>query len=169
MSTINIRAEQPQDEAFLFELYASTRQEELAAFGWPPEMGHAFLTLQFKASQGRHQAYPDAEFQIVTVDGVSAGRMIIYRTREDLQLVDIALLPQHRNTGIGTTLIQRLFDESIGSAKPLRLQVLKGNRAERFYRRLGFIKTGETQTHLAMEWRASAPPVNTPSQIEKSI
>jgi GNAT superfamily N-acetyltransferase len=141
-------------------VYASTRQEELDAWGWPPEMRRNFLTMQFRASQGLHSAFPDAEFQIVMLDGVNAGRMVVNRTREALHLVDIALLPQHRNAGIGAALMQRVFGEAAATKKPLRLLVLKGNRAARFYHRLGFVKTGETELHLQMEWRApAAPPV----------
>ena len=159
MNAITVRAEQSQDEAFLFELYASTRQDELDAWGWPPEMRGNFLKMQFKASQGYHQAFPDAEFLIVMLDGVAAGRMIVHRTRAELLLVDIALLPQFRNAGIGSALLRRIFGEAAATQKPVRLQVLKGNRAERFYHRLGFVKTGETELHWEMEWRAPVAPV----------
>lgn len=154
VGVITVRAEDPQDEAFLFDLYASTRQEELDAWGWPPEMRSGFLNLQFKASQGHHQAFPDAAFQIVLLDGARAGRLIVNRTPEALHLVDIALLPQHRNVGIGTTLLQRVLAEASATRKPVRLQVLKGNRAVRLYQRLGFVQTGETELHLALDWCA---------------
>jgi GNAT superfamily N-acetyltransferase len=160
---ITVRPEQPQDESFLFELYASTRQEELDAWGWPPEMRRSFLTMQFKASQGYHAAFPDAEFQIVRLDGVNAGRIIIHRTREELRLVDIALLPKYRNGGIGASLLQRIFGEAAATKQPLRLKVLKDSRARRFYKRLGFEKTGETELHLEMEWHAPTIPLIEPT------
>ncbi|HWD94750.1 MAG TPA: GNAT family N-acetyltransferase [Verrucomicrobiae bacterium] len=153
-NVIAVRPEQPQDEAFLFELYASTRQEELDAWGWPAETRSTFLAIQFKASQGYHTAFPDAEFQIVLLDGTKAGRLIIDRTAEELHLVDIALLPQYRNTGIGSALLRKIFGEAAATNKPLRLKMLKGNRAERFYQRLGFQKTGETELRFELEWRA---------------
>jgi ribosomal protein S18 acetylase RimI-like enzyme len=162
LNAITVRPEQPQDEAFLFELYASTRQEELDAWGWPPEMREGFLKVQFKASQGYRDAFPDAEFQIVLLDGVKAGRLIVNRTREDLSIVDIALLPQYRNAGAGTALFRRIFGEAAATKKPLRLQVFKGNRARRLYERLGFVKTGETETHDHMEWHAPVIPVAAP-------
>jgi ribosomal protein S18 acetylase RimI-like enzyme len=162
LKIISVRTEQSQDEAFLFELYASTRQEELDNWGWPPEMRNTFLTVQFKASQGYHNAFSDAEFQIIQLDGVNAGRMIVHRTRDELRLVDIALLPRHRNAGIGSALLQRIFGEAAATNKPLRLKVLKDNRAIRFYQRLGFEKTGETELHLEMEWRTPAVPMIEP-------
>jgi ribosomal protein S18 acetylase RimI-like enzyme len=156
LSVIKVRPEQPQDEAFLFELYTSTRKEELDAWGWPPEMRSAFLATQFKASQGHHHAFPTAEFQIVLLDGVNAGRLIINRTREELRVVDISLLPQFRNSGLGSALLQRIFGEAAASKKPLRLKVLRGNRAARLYQRLGFVKTGDSEMYLEMEWHAPA-------------
>jgi ribosomal protein S18 acetylase RimI-like enzyme len=155
--TIAVRAEQPQDEAFLFELYASTRQEELDAWGWPTETRKAFLAMQFKASQNYRISFPDAEFQIVLLDQINAGRLIIHRSHEELRVVDIALLPEYRNAGAGSALLQRIFGEAAACKKPLRLSVVKGNRVERLYRRLGFEKIGENELRLEMEWRAPVP------------
>ena len=160
LNVITLRPEQPQDEDFLFELYASTRQAELDAWGWPPEMRRAFLSMQFKASQGRHLAVPAAEFQIVMVDGVNAGRLVVHRTGGELRVVDIGLLPQFRSLGIGTALLQRVRGEAAAAKTPVRLQVLKGNCAERLYQRLGFVKTGETDLHWEMEWRVPVASVD---------
>ncbi len=156
LNVITVRDEQLQDEPFLFELYASRRQAEMDALGWPPEMRNTFLNLQFRASQGYHTAFPDAEFQIVRVNGVNAGRLIINRTREDLRVVDLALLPQFRNTGVGTSLLRKLFGEAAATRKPVRLKVDRGSRAERLSQRLGFVRVAETELHFEMEWRAPA-------------
>jgi GNAT superfamily N-acetyltransferase len=121
-------------------------------------MRSAFLTMQFRASQGLHSAFPNAEFQIVLLDGVKAGRLVLNRTPEELQLVDMALLPVHRNAGVGAALMQRIFGEAAATRKPVRLTVLKGNRARRFYQRLGFVQTGETELPV-MEWRACRRPL----------
>ncbi len=161
-ATISLRPETPSDEAFLFELYASARAEELAAWGWSPEMQSSFLTLQFKASQGLRAAFPEAEFQIVLLDGVNAGRLAVHRTPEALLLLDLALLPDYRNAGVGAALLQRLFGEATATAKPVRLQVLKTNRAVRFYERLGFVRAAENETHWEMEWRAPLRAVAEP-------
>ncbi len=163
MNTISVRDEQPEDEAFLFELYASTRQEELDAAGFPPEMRSAFLAMQFRArQQGYHTAFAGAEFQIILVNGVNAGQIIIHRTGEELRVVDIALLPPFRNAGVGTSLLRKLFGEAAATKKPVRLKVDRGSRAERLYERLGFQKIGETDLYFELEWRSPAEPVVEP-------
>jgi len=113
-----------------------------------------FLELQFRASQGYRDTFPAAEFQIVVVGGQSAGRLILNRSPEEWRVVDIALLPQHRGAGLGSALIQRVAREAAAADKPVHLCVLKGNRALRLYDRLGFVKIGETETHLELEYRA---------------
>jgi ribosomal protein S18 acetylase RimI-like enzyme len=80
--------------------------------------------------------------------------MIVHRAPGELRLVDIALLPQFRNAGTGSALLQIILGEAAAAGQPVRLKVLKGNRAESFYHRLGFTKTGETEMHFEMEWRA---------------
>ena len=121
VNTITVRDEKPSDEVFLYELYASTRQDELDAAGWLPEMRGGFLTLQFRArQQGYHTTFAGAEFQIIMVDGVNAGEIIIHRTREELRVVDIALVPRFRNVGVGTSLLKRLLGESAATRKPVK-------------------------------------------------
>ena len=62
---VSLRPEQPEDEDFLFAVYASTRAEELAVTGWDEATRSAFLNLQFRAMrQGYHASFPQAEFPL---------------------------------------------------------------------------------------------------------
>jgi ribosomal protein S18 acetylase RimI-like enzyme len=153
LATIVCRPERPEDEPFLREVHAGTRQEELDAWGLPPEMRAAFLDLQFKAQrQGYRSQFPQAEFLIILLANQPVGRIVLNRTPDALSLIDIALLPEHRNHGIGTALIEKLQTELI-TDQPLRLSMLKGQRAFRLYQRLGFTKTGESALSDHMEYR----------------
>ena len=156
IDTIRLRPERPEDETFLREVYAGTRKEEMDAVGWPPALREAFLNSQFSAqAQGYRTMFPKADFQIILSNGRSVGRMVVNRATKEILLVDIALLPAHRNAGIGTVLMQGLLSEAAASGKPLRLSVIKGQRAFRLYQRLGFKKTGESDLRDELEWRAA--------------
>jgi ribosomal protein S18 acetylase RimI-like enzyme len=158
LATLALRPERPDDEAFLREVYAGTRQEELEASGMPVEMRAAFLDLQFKAQQqGYRNAFPNAEFLVILLGDKAIGRLVINRAEDAFLLVDIALLPAHRGRGIGTALVNNLLREAAAAKKPVRLSVIKGQRAFRLYRRLGFERTGEAGFRDQMEWRANRP------------
>jgi len=150
---IMLRPERPADALFLFELYASTRQQELEATGWPVALQEAFLRTQFNAqSLGYKNTFPNAEFAIISLGPQAVGRIVINRAENEIRLVDIALLPVHRGRGMGTELMRQLLREAAAAKKPVRLSVLKGQRAFRLYQRLGFQKSGEADLRDQMEW-----------------
>lgn len=149
-----LRLSLPEDREFLFRLYASTREHELSAFGWPPAQQEAFLRMQFNAQQQWYSAtYSTAENQIIEQASEPIGRIIVQREPGIWRLVDISLLSEHRGRGIGGELIRALIKECGLSSAVLRLQVLNTNPAQRLYSRLGFIKTGEDQIYTQMELR----------------
>ena len=50
---------------FLYRVYASTRYEELAPAGWPPEQVEAFLRMQFRAQDTHYRThFPAAAFAV---------------------------------------------------------------------------------------------------------
>jgi ribosomal protein S18 acetylase RimI-like enzyme len=149
---VSLRAVQSSDQEFLFGLYAGTRQQEIAAFGWSHEQQGAFLRMQFTAQQRWYEtAYAGAEQQIVMLEAAPIGRVIVHRGSGVTTLVDISLLPEHRGGGIGGGLIRDLVQQSAQRGAPVRLQVLRTNPAARLYQRLGFVKTGEDEMYLQME------------------
>jgi ribosomal protein S18 acetylase RimI-like enzyme len=79
--------------------------------------------------------------------------LLLSRLEDEIRLVDIALLPEHRGQGIGRRLIEGLFAEAAGAGKAVRLHVGKDNRAVPLYTRLGFQIIGDKETHFFMEWR----------------
>ena len=155
---ISLRPSGSADEDFLYQVYASTRADEVAAWGWNEAQQEAFLRMQFKAQQRAYEwQFPGAEHSIILLDEEMIGRLIVSRTEVEIRLTDITLLPQHRNTGAGTFLIRDLLAEAEAAGRPLRLRVLKTNEAaRRLYERLGFSHAGESDVHFMMEWRAHA-------------
>jgi ribosomal protein S18 acetylase RimI-like enzyme len=150
--TISLRPCRPDDQDFLFRLYAGTRRHEIAQFGWPQAEQEAFLRMQFTAQQRWYEmSYSQAEHQIIEGDSEPIGRLLVLRQPEAALLVDIALLPEFRRRGIGGELIRDLIAQCDRDNLPLRLQVLKNNPAVRLYERLGFRKTSEDQMYIQME------------------
>jgi ribosomal protein S18 acetylase RimI-like enzyme len=65
------------------------------------------------------------------------------------------LLPEHQGKDIGRRCMLLVMEEARELGLPVRLRVMKVNpRALAFYQRLGFMRTGETNTHDLMEWGA---------------
>ncbi len=145
----------PEDEDFLWRVYASTREREVAAFGWPPAQQEAFLKMQYRARcQSYAAAYGQAEHSVLLADGVPAGIMIVARGPSETRLVDIAFLPEYLGRGLGTEAILGLIRESGACSVPVRLSVHRGNPAIRLYQRLGFAEVSADSVYIEMEHHA---------------
>jgi ribosomal protein S18 acetylase RimI-like enzyme len=73
-----------------------------------------------------------------------------------VHIVDQAIVPQQRNRGIGTTIMQSLMQEARAAGLPVRLKVASGNDpSRRLYARLGFVPIQEITAYIEMEWKAA--------------
>ena len=142
------------DEAFLYRTFASTRMDEMALTGWNEEQRESFLRMQFEAQRRSYQLQiPNAEYWVIRSAETSAGRLIVDRSAKEIHVVDIALLPEFRARGIGSTLMKAIMSEATEGAKVVRLHVERFNPALRWYERLGFETIHSGPIYLEMVWR----------------
>jgi ribosomal protein S18 acetylase RimI-like enzyme len=149
---VRLRAVEEGDRAFLYRLYATTRADEIAAWGWADAQREAFLQLQFRAQQLHYQSQmPQAVHQIVCLDDQPIGRLILATDDEVITLADIALLPEYRNRGIGSGLIRDILATAAATGRRVRLHVAIHNPARRLYDRLGFRHLAQDGINYLME------------------
>jgi ribosomal protein S18 acetylase RimI-like enzyme len=154
---ITLRPITPQDENFLCRLYASTREDELAVVPWSAAEREAFLTMQFNAQHKFYQEqFRQAEFQLILLDDEPIGRLYIDRRPDEIRLIDIALLTEQRNKGIGSLFLKEVLAEGERAGLPVRIHVEQYNPALGLYERLGFRKIGDQGVYYLLEWSAGA-------------
>lgn len=141
---VTLRDETRADLGFLERLYASAREAEFAAIGWPPATLRAFLRQQFEA-QGRHYrlAFPQAERLIVERGGAAIGRLCLAREHDEHRIVDIALLPEARGERLGGAILRDVIEGAARLEADVALEVAIGNPARRLYARLGFVAASD--------------------------
>ncbi|MEK6336036.1 MAG: GNAT family N-acetyltransferase [Acidobacteriota bacterium] len=146
-----------EDDAFLLTVYHSTRADELGQAQWKEGQKELFLKWQFDLQRREYDArFPDADYLVILINDQPAGRIWIGRDPEQIRLLDIGLLPEFQNRGVGTALIKLLIDEARQANKALRHMVLVlNNDAHRFYERLGFVEIEEFGAYKHMEWKSS--------------
>ena len=138
----------------LLAVYASAREPGLAGVEWDAAQKAAFVEMPFDAQHAYYQEhYAGAAFDVILVFGQPAGRLYVSREDDEIRIVDIALLPDYCNRGIGTTLLRGLQSEAAAAGKPLRIHVERFNPALRLYERLGFHPIADRGVYLFMECR----------------
>ena len=149
MGPVRLRPVEPSDRVFLVDLYASTRESELALVPWDVTTKRAFVEHQFTAQDAHYRThYPGATLDVIEVDGQPAGRLYVHRGPSDIRIMDIALAPAFRGRGIGTALLNDLIEEAADGGRMLSIHVEQNNPARRLYERLGFEPAGEHGVYL---------------------
>ena len=150
------------DLPFLCALYASTRMDEVNQVDWSQEQKTAFLEQQFQAQHQHYQQhFAAAEFLLIEQrtdkDGQSQwqpiGRLYLDERSDEIRLIDIALMTDHRNRGLGTNILQQLFEIAGSRDLAVRIHVEKNNPAYRLYQRLGFRMLEDKGVYDLLEWR----------------
>lgn len=142
------------DEQFVYRVYASTRADEMALVNWTPEQQEAFLRMQVNAQTDHYKIhFPTAEQYIIQREDLPVGRLILNRLEDMIHIIDIALLPEARNAGIGTAIMNEVMEEAAQDNRQVMLRVEFFNPARRLYARLGFEQTREMSIYHEMIWK----------------
>lgn len=150
---ISFRPIEEKDMEFLYQVYASTREKELLQLDWDAAKKEAFLRMHFTAQHQHYQKYyAEAEYSVILVDGVLAGRLYLDRRKDEIRIIDIALLPSYRGRGLGTSILKDIQAEGCKKGLPVRINVEQFNPAMGLYNKLGFKKVGDAGVYNLMEW-----------------
>ena len=146
------------DGEFLYRVYASTRVDELSVTGWSDEQTEAFLRSQFHLQHTQYtQNYPHASFDVILHRNVPVGRLYVDRRENEIRVIDIALLKEHRGEGIGSRIMEALNAEADGRGVPVTLHVEPNNPAMAMYERLGY----ERREQVGLYWFMERRPLRT--------
>lgn len=150
--TPGLRPSGPGDAEVLYQIYASTREAELAVVPWDAATKEAFLRMQFGAQHTEyHTRYPNASYDLITDGEEVLGRLYVHRGETVWEVIDIALLPEHRGKGIGTRLLAGLLGEAGRGGKRVQIYVERFNTARHLYDRLGFRQVADQGVYLLLE------------------
>ena len=150
---ITLRAVRPEDQEFLFVVYASTRADEMRLVDWDAAQKESFVRMQFDAqSQFYTQNYPGAHYQVVLLDNQPAGRLYVHRRNDEIRIMDITLLPEFRRRGIGSNLLNQIMEEGRKHNLPVTIHVERFNPALHLYARLGFCLAEDKGVYYFLKW-----------------
>ena len=152
---VSLRPASAGDVPFLRQLYRQTRDEELAAVGWPEAQRDAFCNSQFDLQHAHYiRQFPNAAFLIIAARSNPVGRLYIDSAGKNIHIIDISLLAAKRGSGIGSALLAEVKARAAMCGKPVTLHVLVANqRARGLYERLGFVANIASEgMHIGMRW-----------------
>lgn len=162
---IQTRPVQPADHPYLFDLYASTRQDIWAMADWSDVRKLDFIRSQFTAQTVDYKRrFPRGSFDVILHQGEPAGRLSVDRGDAEIRVIDIIVAPAYRQRGIARHLMRGLLAEAAQRRVPVRLYAAPNSPAMDWYQRLGFRQIGQSEFAYHMQWNpagAVAPALRT--------
>ncbi len=142
MEALKIRKAVEKDGDFAyFVKKAAFREYVEKVWGWDEEEQQRLHQRRFAAQ----------DFRVIMVAHRDVGILAVVVQPDCLQLDQLFILPEYQGKGIGRRCMALVIEEAGGLHLPMCLRVLKVNpRALAFYERIGFVRTGETDTHVLM-------------------
>ena len=152
---IELQPATSEHESFLYQVYCTTSEQEMAMVPWSDEQKEAFLRMQFSAQQTDYdKRFADGRQSVIVVDDVKVGRLHTLELEEEIKILDITVLPQHRTKGTATSLLNDLLDQARGSGKRVLVYVEIFNPSLGFFEKRGFQKVMDEGIYYLLEWRA---------------
>ena len=125
------------DLEFLDELHTACMKEHVSRiYPWRP--------LLFR------QTFDPKVVQIVLLNGIQVGMLQTVTRKHDLYLANLLIAPAFQGSGAGSVVLQKVLALSKQLRLPIKLKVLRKNKARRFYERFGFTVIEKTKTHYIM-------------------
>ena len=132
MNAITLRPVTDGDRDLLIDIYQNSREPELALTPWTPELKRLFAASQLDGQLRHHREhYPQAEDLLIVVDDAPVGRLYLDRGSDVIALLDMTVLTESRNQGIGTHIVRGLQHESNG--RSIRVFVETYNPSRLFF------------------------------------
>jgi GNAT superfamily N-acetyltransferase len=109
---------------------------------------HLERVFRYKPSRARRifrEHFDEPGMRLILLDGERVGCVGFRRHAQEIRIDSFYLDRRLHNSGLGTKILTVLLDEADAMGLPVRLEVLTGSKADRFYLRHGFMKLREDE------------------------
>jgi ribosomal protein S18 acetylase RimI-like enzyme len=76
--------------------------------------------------------------KIILLENQKIGLLKLAENKNEIEILQIQIEPNHQNKGIGKEIIQAIIQKAFTKNIPVKLSVLKVNKAQNLYKTLGF-------------------------------
>jgi GNAT superfamily N-acetyltransferase len=153
VTAAELRPATPIDDAGILEVLAERVRDELAPAGLPGSLLEPIVQQQLRARDlGYRASAPHAVIDVIVVDDVVVGVLLVDRSTTPWRLVDFVVRRASRSQGLGSWALAALLDEAAESGASVALNVRSDSPARSLYATSGFVVTGHTDTDLALLW-----------------
>lgn len=121
---------------------------------------HLERVFRYKPSRARRifrGHFDEPGMRLILLEGERVGCVGFRRHAHEIKIDSFYLDRRLHNSGLGAKILKVLLAEADAAGLPVRLEVLTGSKADRFYLRHGFVKLREDEIEGHYEKPAPSP------------
>jgi GNAT superfamily N-acetyltransferase len=146
-------------------LYVTSREDLYGISSDPAVVMQVIQMQQQVQTAGIREVYPRAQLLLLEREGEPIGRVVVDVGRNDIRLVDIAIVPRHRRHGAARAVLHTLQAAAQAQGLAMTVAAAKFNEAARqLYGRMGFVVRSDDGVIEQLVWPASRLTVPPPVQ-----
>ncbi|ASK30441.1 GNAT family N-acetyltransferase [Chryseobacterium sp. T16E-39] len=126
--TLQYREAQESDIDFLLDLRMKTMTEHYASSNLSTTKEFALQRVLYQFEKAR----------IISLNDHQVGLLKIDHAADTVDILQLQIHPDEQGRGIGKSILENIIQEAALSQKTVSLSVLKTNKAQKLYARLGF-------------------------------
>ena len=142
MFQLKYRPALESDLNFLLDLRTKTMNPHLIASSLSTTVDSHMLRVKYKFEHA----------SIIEYNRTSIGLLKIERKQDSIDLIQIQIDPLYQGRGIGKMIFEQIINEANSEKRSITLQVLKVNKAQRLYVKLGFKIMEESHDSYLMKY-----------------
>jgi GNAT superfamily N-acetyltransferase len=115
---------------------------------------HLERVFRYKPSRARRifrEHFKEPGMRLILIGDETAGCVGFRLGKDEIKIDSFYLARRHHNRGLGAAILKVLLAEADTLGLPVRLDVLRGSPADRFYERHGFVKLGSDDIEVHYE------------------
>jgi ribosomal protein S18 acetylase RimI-like enzyme len=153
MDDILLKERTENDSEFFMELFGEIKSSELHLETWPEPVKKQMIMMQYNAfMQTVITEFPYNYDYLILFKSNKAGRLQLDKNDNGFRIINISLLSEFRNNGIGTAIIQDIIYEANSKKIPVFLDVDRINPAFNLYQRFGFKIINQDEIRFSMKY-----------------
>lgn len=144
---MTVRPATDSDLTALFDLHRAVFREHIEKiWGWDESWQRANFAAEFACTAT----------SVFEHGGRIIGYVQILDKEDRIHVQNIAISHEYQGKGVGSRILKKLQLQAAARQVPLQLGAFRTNTlAQKLYERLGFRRTGATDTHIEMSWTAT--------------
>lgn len=144
-TTITYRKASENDIDYLLDLRTKTMNPHYADSHLPTDRETTLQRILYQFDK----AY------IILLNNEPAGLLKINKADDKTEILQLQIDPTQQGKGLGKMILKDILEEASKEEKTVELSVLKTNKAQHLYTRLGFKTVGEDEHSYFMEFQGS--------------